>query len=153
MEFENLNVQYYSSWHWSLVHVLTSIPGYQSVKAISERLALPAAEVETILVKLQRWGSVRGEKGRWKFAGNEHHISKSNPLVTFHHSNWRQKAVLNSQRQNPESVHFSVVQSVSQKDYNQVRELILETIGRAAKIAGPSTPEKVCVFNCDFFEP
>lgn len=147
------DVLYYSSWVWSAVHILTSIPAYQTVKAIAEKLSLPAAQVESILEALQKWGSVRLEREKWKFAANEHHVTKENPLVTFHHSNWRNRALADSQRQTPESIHFTVVQSVSHEDYERIRQLILELIGNASKIAGPSKEEKMFCFTCDFFEP
>lgn len=144
---------YYSSWIWSMIHVLTSIPQFQTAKAISERLSLPLMQVESVLSTLQSWGSVSNEKGTWKFAANEHHISKHSPLSTFHHSNWRQLSMLSSQKQLPESLHFTVVQSVSHKDFERIREMILELIGNVSSIARPSPSEKVYAFNCDFFEP
>lgn len=144
---------YFSFWAWCAVHVLTSIPQFQTVKAISERLHLPPAQVEWMLATLAGWGSVKEEKGRWKFAANEHHISRESPLSVFHHSNWRQLAMLNAQKQLPESVHFTVVQSVSREDFEKIRGLVLEAIRNVAKIAGPSAEEKMYAFSCDFFEP
>jgi uncharacterized protein (TIGR02147 family) len=152
----DLNVKdtlYYSSWIWSMVHVLTSVPQFQTPKAISERLSIPIVQIESILSSLESWGSVRQDKGRWKFAADEHHISKQSPLSTFHHSNWRAQAVLNSQRQLPDSLHFTVVQSVSSDDFERLREMVLEFLRAIAKVAGPSREEKVYALNCDFFEP
>jgi len=147
------HISYYSSWAWAAAHVLTSIPSFQTTKAIARRLSLPLPQVEHILRSLEAWGSVKREKDLWKFAGNEHHISKASPLSTFHHSNWRQRAILNSQLQQPKSLHFTVVQSISEKDFEVLRGMILNFIREFSKVAAPSREEKLVCFNCDFFEP
>jgi uncharacterized protein (TIGR02147 family) len=144
---------YYSGWQWTAVHILTSIPDFQTEKAISEKLSLPITQVRQILQTLEKWGSVRHEKGRWKFGAREQHISKDSPLSVFHHANWRQQAMSNAQRNDPGSVHYTVVQSLSRADFDRVKEVVLDAIRRSAEIAGPSSEEKLMCFACDFFEP
>jgi uncharacterized protein (TIGR02147 family) len=144
---------YYSSWMWAAVHMLTSIPAFQTVRAISTRLSLSVPQTEFLLHSLESWGSVKQDKGKWIYAGNGHQIPKESPLVTFHHQNWRGLAVANSQLADPQSVHFTVVQSVSAEDYEKIRRLVLDAIKKSASIAGPSREEKLFCFNCDFFEP
>lgn len=60
---------------------------------------------------------------------------------------------MDAQKQVPESVHFTVVQSVSEKDFEKIRALVLDAIRGVAKVAGPSPEEKLFAFTCDFFEP
>jgi uncharacterized protein (TIGR02147 family) len=143
---------YYSAWYWTAIHILVSIPTCQTEKAIADKLSLPLTQVRSVLETLELWGSVRNEKGQWKFGAREQHISKSSPLSVFHHTNWRQQAILNAQRQDPNSVHFTVVQSLSRDDFNRIKELILDCIQNASAIAGPSAEEKLMCFTCDFFE-
>ena len=143
---------YHSTWIWSAVHILTSIPAYQTAKAIAEKLGLPATQVESVLQTLQSWGSVKNDKGRWKYLANEHHVPGDSPLVAFHHSNWRQRALADAQRQDAESLHYTVVQSVSRADFERIRQLVREAIAKAAKIAGPSNEETAFCFTCDVFE-
>jgi uncharacterized protein (TIGR02147 family) len=144
---------YYSSWYWTAIHILVSIPEYQTERAISERLALPIPQVRSVLETLEKWGCVRREKSFWKFGSREQHISKDSPLAVFHHSNWRQQAIANAQRRDPSSVHFTVVQSLSKHDYDRVKELVLDCIHKVSEVAGPSQEEKLMCFSCDFFEP
>jgi uncharacterized protein (TIGR02147 family) len=143
---------YHSSWIWSAIHVATSIPALQTSQAIAGRLNLPLTQVESVLSTLQEWGSVKYERNRWKFAANEHHVPGDSPLATFHHSNWRSQAITNSQRQDPESLHYTVVQSVSREDYQRIRQILREAIQKTAKIAGPSAEETIFSFSCDLFE-
>lgn len=57
---------YYSSWHWSAIHIITSIPRYQTVEAISEKLGLPKSLVRDCLQNLEEIGLVKASNGRWK---------------------------------------------------------------------------------------
>ncbi len=146
------DLTYYSSWYWTAIHILVSIPEYQTEKAISEKLHLPQQQVKNILQTLHGWGSVRFEKGRWKFGAREQHISKASPLSIFHHSNWRQQAMIEAQRRSSTSIHYTVVQSLSREDYERVKEVVLGCISKSAAIAGPSREEKLMCFACDLFE-
>ncbi len=143
---------YYSSWYWTAIHILTSIPQFQTEKSIAEKLSLPIAQVRTVLQTLESWGAVRREEGLWKFGSREQHVSKRSPLAAFHHSNWRNQAILDAQKQTTGGVHFTVVQSLSKRDYEKIKSLVLETIQAISTIAGPSAEEKLMCFTCDFFE-
>lgn len=147
------DLAYYSAWHWTAIHILVSIPEFQTERAIAERLALPPALVAETLQALESWGAVRREGGRWLFRAREQHVSRDSPLAAFHHANWRARAAASAQLRRPEAVHFTVVQSLSRADFEKVRELVLQLIKDTAAIAGPSKEEKLMCLACDFFEP
>ena len=150
---EAKNLQYYSSWIWSAVHMITSIPGFQTVGAISNKLNLTPSHVESVLSDLLSWGSVKRERGKWSYAGNEHHVPSHTPLVNLHHTNWRNQALVNSQRYDPNSVHFTVIQSVAREDYERIKQMVLELIKKTSQVANPSPSEQLYCFTCDLFEP
>lgn len=150
---DDRDVAYFSAWYYTAAHVLTSIPDFQSERAIAEKLGLPPLQARAILESLAGWGAVKKEGARWRFQAREQHLPKESPLVLFHHANWRQKALLDAQLRNPESLHYTVVQSLSRADYEKVRRLVIELIEKASKIAGPSNEEKMMCLLCDFFEP
>jgi uncharacterized protein (TIGR02147 family) len=143
---------YYSSWYWSAIHVLVSIPEFQTVSAISSHLSLSPFLVEGCLRQLEKFELVKHEKGKWKFAGGSLHLSKDSPLNAIQHGNWRSRAVLDSQNRGSDGVHYTVVQSLSRKDFEQVKELVLSTIDKYSRIAKPSKEEELICFACDFFK-
>jgi uncharacterized protein (TIGR02147 family) len=153
IQSQESDVFYYSTWYWSAIHILTSIPAYQTADAISKRLLLPLPLVESVLEMLNTKKFIQHEKGKWKFLGNESHLSRLSPLIGFHHSNWRQKAVGDAQDMTSAGVHFTVVQSLSRKDYLKIKEMVLHFIENISQIAGPSAEEELMCFNCDFFVP
>lgn len=149
---ETTSAVYYSHWMFVALHILVSIPHYQTARAMSERLQLPLELVNDSLVRLNEMGLVKYHGGRWSFGGGELHVSKDSPWVALHHQNWRQRAVLDAQKRSTESVHFTVVQSLDEKAWQQVKQKLIEFIEQASKIAGPAKEEKLICLCADFFE-
>lgn len=141
---------YYSAWHYSAIHILVSIPRFQSVPAISRALGLDSAAVESCLVELEGMGLVRRTGARWRFLSGDIHVPKDSPLVSLHHNNWRQKAVLRSQGRK-DGLHFTMVQSVSLKVAGDIKEKVLKIIDEVSELAGPSESEELIYFGVDQF--
>ncbi len=142
---------YFSSWHWSALHFLVSIPEFQSVSALSSRLGLTEMLTKTYLEQLQIFGLVREDRGRWQYAGGQFHIPKNSPFVVLHHQNWRHRAVLDAQVFNGDSVHYTTVLTLSRPDVERLKNLVLSFISETENIARPSAPEESVVLNCDLF--
>lgn len=146
-------LSYYSSWQWSAVHILVSIPEYRTVDKIASRLELPKELVKSILYQLEQRNRVVQKGSEWFFAGQEEHISKNSPLVSLHHGNWRARAILDSQMPARDSLHYTAIQSVSRSDYQRIKDLFLELIEKSSQIAGPSKEEELVCMMCDVFKP
>jgi uncharacterized protein (TIGR02147 family) len=143
---------YYSSWMFSALHIIVSIPNLQTTKSIAEHLQISQDTAEATLKQLAAWNLVTQRRGKWSFANSERHIPKDSPLVAFHHQNWRQRAVLDAQNPLTEGLHFSVIQSMSAEALKQVRSKLVSFIEEASRIAGPSESERLVCLNADFFE-
>lgn len=148
---EQLNTQYFTSWVWSAIHFLTAIPKYQNIQMISDRLGLKPDMVKMYLLGLETQGFVSRSGDKWFYASGEFHLAKESPLLQLYHQNWRQKALLSSQDLTRDDVHFTGILTLTQKDADQLKELVLKFIEEANKIAGPSKPEEAVVLLCDFF--
>ena len=61
-------------------------------------------------------------------------------------------AVAGSQDKNSSGLHYTVTQSLSVKDIDNLKDLFLKTIDDYKKMAEPSLSEEVICFNLDFFE-
>jgi len=149
---DNLQLNYFSTWIWSAIHFLTSIPEYQSLENISDRLGLKLSVTLQFLEQLQTQGLIENQGQRWIYKSGEFHAPKDSPLVRLHHQNWRMRAVVDAQDLNSEGTHFTAVQTVSKNDYEKIKNLLLQFISEASSIAGPSTPEEGIVITCDVFK-
>lgn len=142
---------YYSAWYYAAIHILVSIPKFQSIGVVSRALGLDEQVVSSTLEDLSKMGLVVRSSSRWSFLSGDIHISKGSPLVSLHHSNWRQRAVLNSQAEK-DGLHFTMVQSVSKAVSNQIKEKVLALIEEASSLAGPSEPEDLLYLGIDTFQ-
>lgn len=145
--------RYYSAWYWSAIHILSSIPEYQTEEQIAARLYLPSRLVRQILEALEQTSHVRRQGKRWVFAGLEAHLSRHSPLIFSHHNNWRQQALRDAQETNSDSMHFTVVQSISRRDFQRLRQMVANFIEEFSGVTNPSPPEDLVCFNCDLFVP
>jgi uncharacterized protein (TIGR02147 family) len=142
---------YYSSWHWGAIHMLVSIPKYKSVAAIAERLGLPARVVEEALAGLEKMKLVSPAKGGWATTGNYTYLPNFSPMTSANHMNWRQRALENVQSMDETALHYSAAFTLSQADFFELKELIVEFIERMNQKISPSAPEEAAAFTCDFF--
>ena len=143
---------YYSSWHFSAIHILTTISGYQTVKAIATRLQMAEHAVGECLESLKEMGLVLNRGGKWESTDTVVHLPKGSPLNSVNHNNWRQRAVLDSTDKGSIGVHYTSIGSISSEDSEYLKEMILKFIDDSRKIIVPSKEEKLVCINCDFFE-
>lgn len=144
---------YYSSWIWTAVHMLTSIPDYQTPKSIASKLGLPEALVLQTLEELEQMKLVRKSSGptRWIHSMENIHVGRDSPLVNLYHNHWRQKAIEHAYVRPGLDVHFTSVTTVSREAFDEIKTLLLQTIERWSSIAGPSSPEEAVCFTLDLF--
>jgi len=142
---------YYGAWYLSAIHIIVSIPEFRTTSAIARRLELPSELVESSLKQLSEMGLVKLRSGKWESISGSIHLPLASPLLNVHHSNWKQRALLASQTGRADSVHYSIVQSVSRADYENIKEHFLTAIDKYRGLADPSAPEELVGLNIDFF--
>lgn len=143
---------YYSTWTWAAIHVIVSIPEYRTPEKIAQRLQLPLELVAYSLQMLAQHGVVKKTGNTWALGTGDVHIPKNSPLVHAHHSNWRQKALLDSLLPDTDGVHFTGVHSLSRKDFLHLKEKLLELIQHSKEVIAPSKEEELIAMTFDFFK-
>lgn len=143
--------KYYSSWHYSAIHILLTVSAYRSVPKISERLNLSPLIVTAALRDLADGGLAELKGNMWLPKFFDLHLPASSPMISVHHQNWRTRAVINSIGKDEESLHFTGVYSLSQQDAHNLRSLLLEFVSNTRKTALASLESEVFSFCCDLF--
>ncbi len=145
---------YYSSWHWAALHIACSIEKLQTAQALAQSLQIPLSLVKKTLSRLESYGLVKQETpGRWVYRTSELHVPATSPLVTQHHSNWRQRALIDTQLRHEDSIHYTMVQSMNSVAFEAIRQKLLQFIDESTRIGGPSEPNELTCLTCDFFRP
>jgi uncharacterized protein (TIGR02147 family) len=143
---------YYSSWLHSAVHVLTTVPDFRTEAAISERLGISIQQLHGALVELEKFNFVKRTGKGWTCGEGDIHVPKTSLLNSVNHSNWRQRAVLDSQNPTATSLHYTSVASMSRDDFENIKSTLLDLIDKSRKIIALSREEDVACMALDFFK-
>jgi uncharacterized protein (TIGR02147 family) len=143
---------FYSTWHYSAVRLLTSIPRFQMLDPISEHLGLSKKQVREILDFLVRTGLCTELHSKFSMSEKNTHVEAQSPFVVRHHLNWRMKALQKVESLSPRELAFTAPVSISEKDFAKVREILLDAIQRIGKIVEQSPAEEVGFLTLDWMK-
>jgi uncharacterized protein (TIGR02147 family) len=150
---ESKNNFFYSSWIWLALHIVLTIPRFRTVQAISHRFKLDVHFVQDCLQKLAERGMATcNDYGEWKTELGDIHLGQDSNMLPIHHQHWRNRAAQEILFPQAESIHFSNVFSISQNDFQQLRELTFRYIDHQQNIISPSSEEEIYCFTLDFFK-
>ena len=144
--------QYYSSWQYGAVHVMLTVPQFQTREALTKKLDIPIQRIDEILSFLLEAGLCSKEGQRYIVVRPQLHLDKSSALVSKHHTNWRLRSILSLDHNDPEDLHYSASFTLSEKDYPRVREVLTKALSEAFKIIVPSAEEQGAVITLDLFK-
>jgi len=145
---------FYSSWMYSAVRVLSSIPGFQNRDQIARRLNLPREIVGRVTEFLLQSGlCIETSPGQIAPGPQSTFLESKSPLISRHHGNWRIKAM----ERHPalragEELSYTAPLSLSTEDVKKIREILAQAIERADELVGPSECERMFCLNLDWFE-
>lgn len=141
--------QYYSSWEYAAVHILTSIPSFQTKESISEKLKLNYVRLNEVLGFLVNKGLVEDKNGRLVIGAKRLHLTKDSPYILSHHQNWRLHATRVLSDKNPQNLNYSGIFSLSKSDIEKIREICLLAIVQTEKIISVSPEEELIYLGID----
>ena len=141
---------YYSAWYWSAIHIALSIPEMNRSQKIADYLGLSGDLVNEVLAGLQDIGLAKNEMGTWQLILGSMHLPKDSPLITMHHNNWRQRAMLKMQPSDYQC-NFSSAFTMSTQDYELLKKMVLDFIERMSQLVRESPPVELYCMNLDLF--
>jgi uncharacterized protein (TIGR02147 family) len=145
--------RYYAAWFFSAIHALTSVPEYQSIKALEKKLRISSDVIERAVSDLERMELVRQEGDKVIALARDVHAASTSALNYSYHSVWR--AVANQRMQETtagQNVHYTALYGISRSDMLRIKSLCYDFIQNTREIVGPSKEEGVAVLGLDFFE-
>ncbi len=148
---DHARTEYYSNWYWMAVHILVALPGFDSVKKIAVHLHIQEDQVSRVLSKLTEWGMIEATKKGWAVRASDLHLPDSSPLTQINHANWRTRAKLDLDRNDPDSLHYTAIFAISKKDREKIRSGIVAQLLELRDRALKSPSEEVCALTLDWF--
>lgn len=142
---------YYSSWLYQCVHILVSIPEFQSVIAISRHLNLPREKIIEVVTFLEETGLIQKKGAHYEIGVIRTHLSKDSPQIQRLHTNWRMQAIRSIDINDPSDLHYSTLVSISSADVPRVKEILIKAIEQCRTVIRDSKEEKIQSICIDFF--
>lgn len=143
---------FYSDWIYSAFRLSTLLPKMNSLESLSKHLGVPIPELKMIADFLVQAGLVKLEKSLYKIGPLSTHLERSSPWIKSHHLNWRQKAIERMNLKKEESLYYTAPMTVSRKDMEVIKEVLIKAINDIDKIVEPSESETLVCLNMDWFE-
>jgi uncharacterized protein (TIGR02147 family) len=147
---EELRAFYYSAWYVAAIHVLVSIPGFDSAERIARHLSLPEPVVQDTMERLKAALLLENKKGRWYVGPSQIHMGRESPYAGWHHANWRFRALID--RDKDSAIHYTGLHSLSRKDAALIRNRLLSMLEENSQRVRDSKEEALFCLNLDYFE-
>jgi len=142
---------YYSSWHFTAVHMCLMIAELRTKSAMSAFLGISMDAIGRVLDFFLSSGLAKQAGDQFMVGPARIHLPADSPLVSKHHANWRMRAIESLDRQRSGDLHYSLVMSLSETAAETIRALLLSTIQNAEPILKEAADETVYVMNMDLF--
>lgn len=149
---EEQQVKYFSSWEYSMVHLLLTIPEYQTLDAIHLKTKIPKVRVRSILEYLMSLGFAKREKDHYIVGPQRIFLPAEATMISVHHTNWRLHAIQACQNRFDEDLHYSSVISVSKSDYIRIKQIMVKAVEECKKLIKDSPAEVPCGLHLDVYE-
>ncbi|MEN0059833.1 MAG: TIGR02147 family protein [Bdellovibrio sp.] len=148
---ENDKIRYYSDWRYVAVWLATSIEEFGNSQGISEALEIPKNNVQDILDFLLAKGLCKKSDKGFAMDLQRIHVPANSPLVVNHHLNWRMKSLAFVQNAKKQELAFTSPLSISRRDFEKVRGMILKLIEDISEVVDKTDPEIIACLNIDHF--
>lgn len=145
-------MQFYSSWMYSGVRLLSALPEMSSAKVISDRLNVPLTLINDVIQFLLENNLCVLKNNKLTYGTYSTHIGKDSPFVVKHHQNWRLKGFQSMELRRDEDLFFTQPMALSLEAAEKIRLMLPGIIEEIHAIAGPSESETVRCINIDWFE-
>lgn len=143
---------FYSHPIYSAVHLYTSIGTKgKTQEEIANRFSLAKAKTSKILEFLFSAGLIIEKDGRYSMSTQSTHLESASPYLHKHHSNWRLRAIGASEELSDKELMYTVNVSLSEKDFESLREEMVDFIKKFLKQVHESPAEEIACLNLDWF--
>lgn len=143
---------FYADSIYSHIHLLTYLPGMDTVEKIAKKLKRDKNKVQEIVDFLISAQLIKSTSKGLQPGDKTTHVDAHSPHVLMHHRNWRLKAMQKQGMQDPDDLYYTGQMTMSREDFERCKEILRKTLEDFYKIIGPSESEEIFNFNFDFYQ-
>lgn len=145
-------LEYFSDWQNSLVHLATSCAHLQTEEQLAVRFSLSPEKVREILRFLVAHELVTVEGKKHRHSGTAIHLPKGSPLHRSFQKMRREMVTRSLERVKDSDLHFSSAFGTSRKHFGELREALMKVIEGFHQDLAKTESEEIMVMAIDLFE-
>jgi uncharacterized protein (TIGR02147 family) len=143
---------FYSNPLYSAIRLFTSVGTEgKSLAEICERFEISHGKAAEIVNFLVECGLCVEKRDRFSMGAQSTHLEQGSPHLLKHHSNWRIRALRQSEDLLESELMYTAPVSLSRADFAALREEMVEFIKKVLAKVHASPAEEIACFNLDFF--
>ena len=123
-----------------------------SRQALANYLKLPVERVTEILDFLEKVGLVERKGEGFQHSKRLVHLGNDSENIVKHHLNWRLRCMRQVEERGARETHYSAAVSLSRKDAERIKRLLVDQLKQNLEIIGASPEEAAYGYTLDFFE-
>lgn len=143
---------FYSEWHYTAIHTLTSIERFQTEEAILKAIGLPRERTLEAISWLVENGICKREGDKILIGPATTFIDRDSHWASRHHLNWRHKGMAKLARKSDRDFFFTAPISISRKDHLEFRKELFQLVEKLSRRVQKTEPEQMSVISIDYFE-
>lgn len=143
---------FYSNPLYSAIHLFTSTKkNGVTIEEIQARFDIDRIKAIELMKFLKEANLCEQVDSHYKMGTQSTHIGANSPHLIKHHTNWRLRSIQAAENLLSEELMYTVNVSLSKKDFELLREEMVQFIDKFLKTVYPSPAEEIACFNVDFF--
>lgn len=146
---EEAKAEFYSSWTYAAIHLLTEMPAFQTARAISDRLGLDEEVTDARLRFLVKYGLCEKDGDTYKQSSSSMYLPRGPFSRSFHTQ--RRLLALERYDRSMKDFYFSGFYAISSDAFQKFREDLSRAIQTHSEEAAASTAEDLFCVNVDAF--
>ncbi len=143
---------FYSSWLYSTIRLLTSIPKYQNLEALYKKLLISKNELTTKMEFLLEKKLCIKENGQFTMGPQRTHLEASSPYIKTRQISWRVKGFEKMDNNSSTNLFYTAPMSISQNQFLELRKRINILISELNQNVISEKPDKIACLNIDLFD-
>lgn len=153
---ESMKAQFYSSFVYSAVRqyvfILEQRNGGAQFGELKEKFHITNSELKKILDFLVVAQMLQFDGFKYRLGIARTFLGKDSIHIARHHTNWRLKAIEESNSVTDQDLMYTSPLTISRKDFEKVKSEMLELIKKVSSRVQETEPEIVVCWNMDWIE-
>jgi len=153
---EDEKAKYYSSWLYTVIHLMTTLPEKMTIERISSHLSITQSKASDVTNFLQTCGLIQKKNNYYLPGKTRFHLDSNSHLLPLMHLNSRNLVIEKIQKFKTSELSSNLIYSsaitLSKDDFKKIKNILISAIQDSKEIIKDSSEEVLGLFNLDFIE-